>query len=66
MNMNSSNNHLEDLARLAREGCAYRGRSQQADTPLPAITIQRSSYSERSFQKLITSFKKLGSHIRTC
>ena len=54
--INDSN--IEDLARLAREGCAYRGSSQQADAPLPRDKIEQGSYSQRPLQKLVAAFRR--------
>ena len=51
---------IEDLARLAREGCAYRGRSQQADAPIHDFA-DSSAHGNNipRLQKLIASFKAI-------
>ena len=55
---NDSYRNIEELARLAREGCAYRGSSQQADAPLPRVIVKQDAYSQRPLQKLVAAFKR--------
>ena len=55
--MNKASHHIEDLARLAREGCVYSDYLQQTDTPLPPLAVTEQDYSNRPLQKLVALLK---------
>jgi hypothetical protein len=56
MNTTSYNVNIDDLARLARETCVYRGRSQGTKTAMPTTdyTLMRTS----RIGKLLALFKR--------